>query len=212
MTTSQVDARLVERAAWYETLSALFRPPTDETIVTLESGVDKLSDGANEVTVGLLQELSNRAREQGLEGLLREHARLFVGAGMCRANEVDYEPLSFSMTEKLADVAGFYEAWGYEITPGVGQRGDFAGIELEFTGLLLLKQAYAEENGWQEQAEIAAEAAGKFITAHVTNWMPLLCDRINSLTDGQGIIGAGGAVLRAHMGSEATFQNSENDA
>ena len=211
MTTSRVGAGPVERAAWYETLAALFRPPSDVTITTLESAAKNLSCGGDKATAKLLQVLSDRAREHGLEGLLREHARLFVGAGMCRANEVDYEPLSFSMTEKLADVAGFYEAWGYEITPGIGQRGDFVGIELEFAGLLLLKQAYAEGNGWRDQSEIAAEAARKFISAHVASWIPVLCERIHTITAEEGIIGAGGPVLGAFMKSEAALNSREEE-
>ncbi|MCH8103696.1 MAG: molecular chaperone TorD family protein [Chloroflexi bacterium] len=211
MTTSKVGAGLGERAALYETLAELFRPPTDATIARLASAAENLSASVDGQLAGLLEELSERAREQGLDGLLKEHARLFVGAGMCRANEVDYEPLSFSMTEKLADVAGFYEAWGYEITPGIGQRGDFAGIELEFIGLLLLKRAYAEESGWQDKAEIAADAARAFISAHASNWMPLLCDRIASLTTEDEIFRAGGNLIRAFMESEAALVGVEKE-
>lgn len=212
MTTTQIEAGLVERATWYDTLSALFRSPTEETIAILRSASDRLAREGDDEAAELLDTLSGRAHELGLEGLRSEHSRLFAGAVMCRANEVDYEPLSFSMTEKLADVAGFYEAWGYEITPGLGQRCDFAGVELEFTSLLLLKQAYAEENGWSDETVIASEAARKFIGDHVVNWMLMLSDRMYGLTGGEGIIGAGGAVLRHLMEMETELVDPDEEA
>ncbi|MBT3942453.1 MAG: molecular chaperone TorD family protein [Chloroflexi bacterium] len=212
MTTSHVEVGLVERATWYDTLSALFREPSEETITALRSASVRLSTDGDDNAAELLDTLSGRAHEFGLAGLQSEHSRLFAGAVMCRANEVAYEPLSFSMTEKLADVSGFYEAWGYEITTGIGQRCDFAGVELEFTSLLLLKQAYAEENGWTDETVIASEAVRKFITDHVANWMPMLSDRIYGLTGGKGIIGAGGAVLGHLMETEAKLVDLDEEA
>ena len=117
--------------------------------------------------------------------------------------ENDYEKLSFSMTEKLADVAGFYEAFGFELSPELGERPDFIGAELDFARLLLLKQAYALAKGWNEQADITGDSLDLFMSAHIVEWVPKLCYALNELAVDGGIYDTASAALNAFIESEA---------
>lgn len=195
---------LVQRAAWFKVFSLLFRFPDEER-------VDYVKTIATELPVGVLDtELLpgaapfKKAAANAVSGdFVTEYGRLFTGAGLCRSNENDYEKLSFSMTEKLADVAGFYDAFGFEVTAGVGERPDFIGTELDFINLLLLKQAYALELGWSEQAEITARALNSFMESHFVEWVPKLCTALGELATAGGIYATAADALAALVASES---------
>ncbi len=70
---------------------------------------------------------------------------------------------------QLADVAGFYSAFGVEPNRGHPQRADHVSIELEFLALLLQKQVCG---GDQEQATTCRQAAAAFMQDHLAWWLP----------------------------------------
>ncbi|MFW6174838.1 MAG: TorD/DmsD family molecular chaperone [Chloroflexota bacterium] len=204
MTTRDITTQeLVERAAWHGALSTLFARGDDETFSRLQAAIAQLDpalagpDGAH-----LLRRFIDVLRMSGPDGLRAERSRLFAGPAMCRTNETDYERLSFNMTQRLADVTGFFEAFGYEVADGAGERPDFAGTELEFTRVLLLKQAYAMERGWPDEARLAEEAASAFIRDHLLFWMPALCDKLIEAADDDGIFASGARLMAAFLESE----------
>ncbi|MDP6049549.1 MAG: molecular chaperone TorD family protein [SAR202 cluster bacterium] len=195
---------LVQRAVWFKVFSLLFRYPDHEIIAVLKEGVSELPLGVLDVDLRINAEsfkhvIANAAPDQ----FLTEFSDLFTGAGLCRANENDYEKLSFSMTEKLADVAGFYSAFGFEINDSVGERPDFIGTELDFINLLLLKQAYAIKNGWSEQASISADALSSFMEAHFIKWVPKFCFALSELGKENGIYATAADALAAMVNSES---------
>lgn len=200
MTTTD---ELVQRAAWFKVFSLLFRYPDQEIVeivkkMVAELPVDVLEPDLRESAVSF-----KRAIDDAEPGdFATEYSQLFTGAGLCRANENDYEKLSFSMTEKLADVAGFYLAFGFEVESNIGERPDFIGTELDFINLLLLKQAYAIENGWSEHADVSAASLDKFLESHFLNWVSKLCVALGELA-------ATGGVYVAVAGALAALVNSE---
>ena len=203
---------LVQRAAWFKTFSLLFRYPDEEIIGLVKTGVAELPvevlDADLRSNVGVFKRVVAAAASTDF---VREYSGLFTGAGLCRANENDYEKLSFSMTEKLSDVAGFYTAFGFEIRDDVGERPDFVGTELDFINLLLLKQAYALENGWNEQVRVSEEALGSFLTSHFVKWVPQLCYALGELAVVDGIYATAAGVLVAVVDSEnARLKNVES--
>ncbi len=194
---------LVQRAAWFKIFSLLFRFP-DEEIVELVKTI--VAEAPVEVLDTKLRSSAGLFKQAIVDAdsgeFVTEYSRLFTGGGLCRTNENDYEKLSFSMTEKLADVAGFYEAFGFEMAAGVGERPDFIGTELDFINLLLLKQAYATENDWLEHSEISAGALNKFMESHFVNWVPKLCIALGELATSGGVYATGAAALAALVDSE----------
>lgn len=79
---------------------------------------------------------------------------------------------------ELADIAGFYRAFGVEMTPGA-ERVDHIAVELEFLHLLAVKTAFAEENGELENADICRDAASNFLNGHLGRW----CDKFSAWLD-----------------------------
>jgi TorA maturation chaperone TorD len=71
----------------------------------------------------------------------------------------------------MADIAGFYQAFGFRSGGSVRERPDHLSAELEFMYLLALKEAYAVENSLTEQAEICADAQRKFLQDHLAAWI-----------------------------------------
>ena len=203
MSVMTVTDELVQRAAWFKMFSLLFRYPNKETISLLKDGVPQLPvEVLNTEMRGNAEPLKRAVAAASTEQITLEYSNLFTGAGLCRANENDYEKLSFSMTEKLAEVAGFYSAFGFEVDDDIGERPDFVGTQLDFINLMLLKQAYALKNGWSEQAAVTADALASFIEAHFVNWVPKLCYALQELATNGGIYAAGADALAAMVESE----------
>jgi putative dimethyl sulfoxide reductase chaperone len=195
---------LVQRAAWFKVFSLLFRYPNDEIIGLLKAGVSELPIEAlrtdmRDTAEPFMQAMADATTEQ----ITLEYSSLFTGAGLCRSNENDYEKLSFSMTDKLADVAGFYKAFGFDVRDDNGERPDFVGTELDFINLLLLKQAYAVKNGWTEQSGISADALASFIESHFVNWVLKLCYAMKELASEGGIYATASDALAAMVDSES---------
>lgn len=115
----------------------------------------------------------SRRSETPLAGLEEEYTYLFARNAVCPPNEVSYNPEpNWGTTRDLADLSGFYVAFGFGVSSRAGERADYISVEMEFMALLCLKEAYALERGWAEKAEICREARKKFVGEHLWRWLP----------------------------------------
>ncbi|MBI3098577.1 MAG: molecular chaperone TorD family protein [Planctomycetes bacterium] len=76
----------------------------------------------------------------------------------------------FAQSNELADIAGFYRAFG--LAAPATERIDHIAVEFEFMSFLAFKEAYAL---YCEEADRAAQVRGiqvKFMTDHVGRWVP----------------------------------------
>lgn len=81
-----------------------------------------------------------------------EHGRM---RGMSKGND-------------LADLSGFYRAFGLELDPErAHEPHDHVAVELEFYTVLLLKQAHLERLGDQEGCDVVRAARQKFLSTHL---------------------------------------------
>lgn len=76
----------------------------------------------------------------------------------------------FRQTSVLADLAGFYRAFGVDIS-GTNRRSDYLPVQLEFASLLCHKEARARENGEADNAEISCGARTRFLDRHLVRWV-----------------------------------------
>lgn len=76
----------------------------------------------------------------------------------------------FQETHGLADIAGFYRAFGVEPAAGSGERADHIVLELEFMYLLAFKEAYARRRHGAEPAAVCRDAQRTFLIAHLGRW------------------------------------------
>ena len=185
--------RNLDRARVYRTLARLFRPPDADGIQTLQAEelgelrecLDRL--GAEPDLAASVDELRARIEGRTAAELERGYDLAFdASAGLrCPANETSTvaETASEQMTKTytLADIAGFYRAFGVEVGPGGGQP-DHIAAELEFMQLLALKEAVAasqaENSEESEHAEICRSAARSFLKDHLGRWTARFAERL----------------------------------
>jgi TorA maturation chaperone TorD len=106
----------------------------------------------------------------------RQHSALFEGAEACPLNESAY--VRRDKGAILADLCGFYRAFGFEPSDGVGERVDHLTFELEFAAVLLVLIAGAAERNEQEHFEIAGNALSSFAQDHLGEWLPSAAARL----------------------------------
>ncbi len=92
----------------------------------------------------------------------------------CPPCELEYEPntdVTYRL-QQLADIAGFYRAFGLEVARERSERLDHLSVEAEFLYLLNAKEAAALTAGLAEQAQICREARKSFFAEHAGWWLP----------------------------------------
>lgn len=108
----------------------------------------------------------------------REHHRLFEGSAACPVNEGAY--IRRDKGSLLADISGFYRAFGLALAEGTGERPDHLRCELEFCASLLLLAAQARETADAERADLALDALRAFLADHLFDWLPSFCAQLTA--------------------------------
>jgi putative dimethyl sulfoxide reductase chaperone len=150
----------------YKLLSLGFQSPSKDLLATLKK-VPLFSEALKNVTV---------------EELAQEFTRLFSlsVAGGIPLYETEYGHKEvFYKTQKMADISGFYRAFGMEVSEDSHQRIDFIGAELELMDWLSLKEAHAKKKGSADKVKICHDAAAKFLNDHLGRWAPYSGDLIS---------------------------------
>ncbi len=85
---------------------------------------------------------------------------------------------------ELADVAGFYRAFGFAVAEDRKHKEslDHIAIELEFMAVLTWKHAYAKSTDQEENLKIMDDARLAFFRDHLASWGFSYCRQIGSLT------------------------------
>ena len=112
--------------------------------------------GAGQAVVRSLDEITSTPAES----LLAEHCRLFEAAGKCPPNETVY--VRRDKGAILADLCGFYRAFGFDHDPTSGEKADHVACELEFMALLIVMRVRATMEDEGEKAAICADALAAF--------------------------------------------------
>lgn len=137
---------------------------------------------------------------KGRGQLVEEYDRVhgLTMARECPPYETEYfenaEP--FFRSQQMADIAGFYRAFGLREAQSPAERPDSLALELEFMAFLLMKQRLAGEG--TEQANICAEAARTFFRDHLAWWVPSFATGLQRKA-GTGFAAAVGQLLAAFM-------------
>jgi TorA maturation chaperone TorD len=156
---------------------------------------------ADELTLEpLLHELLQPVAELGAE-----YDRVFglVLARECPPYETEYHPSAetFFRSQELADIAGFYRAFGLEIAQATPERPDHLALELEFVAFLFLKKRQALAMAGpcpdaDEHASVCDEAQRSFFRDHLAWWVPSFTTGLRRKAGG-GFYAALGKVLAA---------------
>jgi len=107
---------------------------------------------------------------------------------------------------ELADLSGFYLAFGLRPAAGRGERLDHVALELEFLRFLALKEAYAREVGDVEMLEVTHQAQRDFLRRHLGCFGCAFAVSLQK-ADPEGFYGWLGSALEALLRLEAAHLN-----
>ncbi|MBI3042541.1 MAG: molecular chaperone TorD family protein [Betaproteobacteria bacterium] len=174
----EVGVRSRARSQMYSFLAVALGYPDDVQLAALKQQYDVLP--------GSLEKLADPPSKKAVDALRPAIAALTaasLGDGYtrcfghamskdCPPYEAEYgQAHIFQKTHTLADIAGFYRAFGLDLAADSHERVDHISVELEFMHFLCLKEVYALANKHpDEQLALCREAQGKFLRDHVCRW------------------------------------------
>jgi TorA maturation chaperone TorD len=125
----------------------------------------------------------------------------------CPTYETDYCAQTFSVyrSQQLADIAGYYSAFGLQPSRDAPERADHVSLEIEFLAWLLAKERHAlrpDNPDAAEQVEVCRRAQKGFVETHLAWWLPAFAHALKKKTDrsadaASGYLGALAGVLAA---------------
>jgi TorA maturation chaperone TorD len=172
------------RAAVYRLLGGAFAYPTPAAMEEIGGLAGVVAAGP--LSVPSLREsalaLEAAARTADAGALAEEYVFLFDRQVRCPPYEGAYgdAPQLAGRGAQLADVAGFYAAFG--LAPGAARPEceDHIAAELEFMSALALKEAYLLAEGEEEGVEVTRHAQGTFLTDHLGRWAETLAETLQA--------------------------------
>lgn len=129
-----------------------------------------------------------------------------LGGSKCPPYETEYVPskYTFQRSNMLADVSGFYNAFGLQTSTSNPDRPDHVALECEFLAQLLGLQWQASQGPTPEgrsQAEVCQQALHRFLQEHAAWWFPAF-GKLLSRQDPGGFYEAVASFLAALVAAE----------
>lgn len=202
-----------DRARLYALLASAWRYPEP---VLIDALLDR-GDGAflpapredfGEPVIAPLHRLTESVEEfrdgpvdETLSRLRAEHARLFGHSvrGSCPPYELEYGRSEIiQQTSELADLSGFYSAFGLDLREGSFERGDHVAVECEFLSILCAKQAWGLRGGHSKAGETCWDAQRLFLRDHLSRWSSAFAHRVMK-ADPEGFHGRVAALMSAWL-------------
>ena len=184
------------RAAAYTLFAHAFAYPDAERITALREAANEVFEVGNSMALMRLAAIAREVRQENLESVYVT-LTTFSSSPDCPAFESAYfgnEPLR--QTQRMADIAGFYRAFGVDATAG-GFRPDELPVELEFMAFLCLKEAYAAEHLGAPRTGQAKKAQRVFLEEHLGRFVGLPPGALQVIgLEGQGSIRRGPVCQR----------------
>ena len=121
-----------------------------------------------------LDVVSEGLRSTSRRELARQYVALFSHGweGASLPYETEYTtPHTFQKQTQLADVAGFYRAFGLQWETQGHERPDHLSLELEYMNYLSLKEAHALAQGVEEGVAVCVDAQKAFLRDHLGRWL-----------------------------------------
>lgn len=190
---AQAPDEALRRSAAYRFLSLALLPGGDDSGAPLHTVADALGDfravtsDGHGVPQEMIENVAQRLRHLSDAALAEEYYRTFGHqiSKDCPLYETQYGAGHvFQQAQELADIAGFYRAFGLEVAESAGERPDHIGLELEFMHVLTYREAYARLHHGPDQVAQLREAQHAFLRDHLSRWVPVLARLVRRRTDG----------------------------
>jgi len=177
-------AELLRSSARFNLLGHLLRDQRDVDAwpemhaACLAAEADAPADALTPLCAELLDTVATTHAADALETRYRETFG-HIPAGIFSPYETSYGAANaFTQSQALADLNGFYHAFGVEPSAAYRERPDHVSLECEFVALLLYKEAIALEAGNTEGAEVCRTARRRFLEEHIGWWGGVVCERL----------------------------------
>ena len=200
----------LDRSVIYELVSSAFLYPAPGTLEVLIDKASQVQLAASEMgspeLAEAVSELAASLAEIDEAVLVHEYVTVF-GHSMsseCSLYEEEYADSEiFQKSGSLADLKGFYAAFGVKPGPELKDRLDHIGVELEFMHLLTFKESYAQFHGHgPDKVAVCREAQVNFLTNHLAPLVKALVKRLSTRTGGRGFYSSLGQVLELQIDRE----------
>jgi putative dimethyl sulfoxide reductase chaperone len=142
-----------------------------------------------------------------LTDLQAEHRRVF--SNVITLDCPPYETLFgndhvFAQSQVMGDIAGFYRAFGVELSKDIHERLDHLSVEFEFMHFLAYKESYSRCHDGADKTQIVLDAQKKFVKNHIGRWVPLFCRMLVKKAD-SGLYKHIADLMAEWMDFEAAF-------
>lgn len=175
----------IARAFVYGYLARAFAYPTKTILDDLKAARDDLAIAVSVLgfvcDLGSLDDALSES-EKRLPALCGSHNALFATTLVAPARETAYElDKTARRAAELADICGFYAAFGLELAAPV--EADGIEAELEFMSLLNQKEAAARCADKTEGAAVCRGAAQAFLADHLARWYGVFAERLRAASE-----------------------------
>ena len=176
------------RSRLYQLLAGAFLHPNEEFSKTVGDGSFCLEMA--QLLKGIIQSKNPRLLDEwqqlaertlSPEELLESYQQIFSHtiSQSCPPCEMEYERTHvFQLTQQLADLSGFYRAFGAQLVERSGERVDHVAVQMEFMSWLTLKEAYFSQVENDEARKIIVDAQRKFFKDHLGRWAQLFLQKV----------------------------------
>ncbi len=166
-----------QRSKGYSLLSYSFFYPDDELLDFIKGSefINEISSAfeghpVNTEWRAALSHFKNDVAAIDNDIAVDEYMRLLTMKSKCPPYENEYyrgRGGSICSTEEMADIAGFYRAFGMICSE---ERPDHIAAELEFMHLATIKEAAAALKADMENIDLCVSVEGKFLHDHLGRW------------------------------------------
>lgn len=201
--------KALARSAIYHVLATACAYPSEERLRRLvKETYPDAEEGASDLPKPVrsaLERVGGALSGQAPGDVRSEHHQLFGHMPLpdCPAYETGYLGSSvFRQAQAMADIAGFYRAFGLKASGVERERVDHLTVELEFMRFLTFKQAVALVHHGRASADVCRRAQGRFWGDHLGRWLPVFAGLLVAKNPG-GYFGAVASLLNVFARSEA---------
>ena len=184
----------VHRARLYNLASLAFDRPGDELEAALVSGefAEQLLESAAHFEDDELRDRAEAVAETAptdpddIDDRYSDWAALFgfEEGGEIQQYQIEYAPGTLvTSTDTLADLSGFYKAFGLSLTEANRERADHLCLQLEFLSYLSLQTASLELDEDQNGIDIVTNAQADFLEDHLGRWIPRFAETVLDESD-----------------------------
>ncbi|GMU38683.1 MAG: molecular chaperone TorD family protein [Phycisphaerae bacterium] len=190
-------------AAWFETFR---RESCWEAVRVRAADADAALAARVTGTERRLRRIRSEKGDAGaLSALQDDYARLFSHAvrGSCPPYELEYGRRDIlQQSPQLADIGGFYAAFGLSQEDSARERLDHVSVECDFLARLSCLEAEAAVADDAERAQVVADAHHAFLADHLGRWAPAFARQVDD-ADPDGFFGGVAKILAATIETDA---------